>query len=293
MVASTGMSELVVGAVQMTSSEDVAANLESARGLVRQAASSGALLVGLPENFAYLGNDRDHRLAIAETVPDPGTAAASERAAAGPILGAMQELARVTGTWLLLGGFPERGREQEQEKQKKIRNSAVLLDPSGAVVSVYRKMHLFDVDVPGGRRFRESEAIEPGEAPVVAETPWGGLGLSICYDLRFPELYRALTAGGARILAVPSAFTVETGKDHWHVLLRARAIENQAYLLAPAQFGAHGPTRSSYGHALVIDPWGVVLAECGDHEGVALARLDFDYQDRVRAALPALRHRRV
>ncbi len=287
------MSELVVGAVQMTSSEDVEANLESARGLVRQAANAGALLVGLPENFAYLGNDRDHRLAIAERVPEPGSAAASDRAAAGPILGAMQELARVTGTWLLLGGFPERGREQAREPQKKIRNSAVLLDPSGAVVSVYRKLHLFDVDVPGGRRFRESEAIEPGDAPVVAETPWGGLGLSICYDLRFPELYRALTAGGARILAVPSAFTVETGKDHWHVLLRARAIENQAYLLAPAQFGAHGPTRSSYGHALVIDPWGVVLAECGDHEGVALARLDFDYQDRVRAALPALTHRRV
>jgi predicted amidohydrolase len=287
------MAELVVGAVQMTSSEDVEANLETARDLVRQAASSGALLVGLPENFAYLGNDRDHRLAIAETVPDPGTTSASARDGAGPILGAMQELARVTGTWLLLGGFPERGPQQEQERPKKIRNSAVLLDPSGTVVSVYRKMHLFDVDVPGGKRFRESEAIDPGDAPVVAETPWGGLGLSICYDLRFPELYRALTAGGARILAVPSAFTVETGKDHWHVLLRARAVENQAFVMAPAQFGAHGPTRSSYGHALVVDPWGVVLAECGDHEGVALAHLDFDYQDRVRAALPALTHRRV
>jgi predicted amidohydrolase len=278
------MSELVVGAVQMTSTEDVEGNLERARELVRQAATFGALLVGLPENFAYLGNDRDHRLAIAETLPDPGTAAPGST---GPILGAMQELARATGTWLLLGGFPERG------AGNKIRNSAVLLDPSGAVVSVYRKMHLFDVDVPGGRRFRESEAIEPGGTPVVAETPWGGLGLSICYDLRFPELYRALTAGGARMVAVPSAFTVETGKDHWHVLLRARAIENQVFLLAPAQVGVHGPNRSSYGHALVVDPWGVVLAECGDHEGVALARLDFDYQDRVRAALPVLTHRRV
>lgn len=278
------MSELVVGAVQMTSTENLEGNLERARELVRQAATFGALLVGLPENFAYLGNDRDHRLAIAETLPDPGTAGAGPT---GPILGAMQELARATGTWLLLGGFPERG------AGNKIRNSAVLLDPSGAVVSVYRKMHLFDVDVPGGRRFRESEAIEPGGAPVVAETPWGGLGLSICYDLRFPELYRALTAGGARIVTVPSAFTVETGKDHWHVLLRARAIENQVFLLAPAQFGVHGPNRSSYGHALVVDPWGVVLAECGDHEGVALARLDFDYQDRVRAALPVLTHRRV
>jgi deaminated glutathione amidase len=279
------MSELVVGAVQMTSTEDVEANLERARELVRQAATSGALLVGLPENFAYLGNDRDHRLAIAETLPDPGTPL--EDAGPRPILGAMQELARAAGTWLLLGGFPERG------GGKKIRNSAVLLDPSGAVVSVYRKMHLFDVDVPGGRRFRESEAIEPGGAPVVAQTPWGGLGLSVCYDVRFPELYRALAVAGARMVAVPSAFTVETGKDHWHVLLRARAIENQVFLLAPAQFGVHGPNRSSYGHALVIDPWGVVLAECGDHEGVALARLDFDYQDRVRTALPVLGHRRV
>ena len=288
------MSELVVGAVQMTSTEDVEANLERARELVRQAATSGALLVGLPENFAYLGNDRDHRLAIAETLPDPGTgpagmagAASRDEAGPRPILGAMQELARATGTWLLLGGFPERG------AANKIRNSAVLLDPAGTVVAVYRKIHLFDVDVPGGRSFRESEAIEPGAAPVVAQTPWGGLGLSICYDLRFPELYRALAAGGARIVTVPSAFTVETGKDHWHVLLRARAIENQVFLLAPAQFGVHGSNRSSYGHALVIDPWGVVLAECGDQEGVALARLDFDYQDRVRSALPVLTHRRV
>jgi predicted amidohydrolase len=280
------MSELVVGAVQMTSTEDVETNLERARELVRQAATAGALLVGLPENFAYLGNDRDHRLAIAETLPDPG-AGARDDAAPTPILGAMQELARATGTWLLLGGFPERG------PAKKIRNSAVLLDPAGAVVSVYRKIHLFDVDVPGGRSFRESEAIEPGGAPVVAQTPWGGLGLSICYDLRFPELYRALAAGGARIVAVHSAFTVETGKDHWHVLLRARAIENQVFLLAPAQVGVHGSNRSSYGHALVVDPWGVVLAECGAYEGVALARLDFEYQDEVRAALPVLKHRRV
>lgn len=280
-----GVSELVAAAIQMTSTEQVDANLERARDLVRRASSAGALLVGLPENFAYLGNDRDHRLGIAESVPDPGTAGA--RAASGPILGAMQELARTTGTWLLLGGFPERG------AGKKIRNTALLLDPAGTVVSVYRKIHLFDVDVPGGKRFRESEAIEPGDAPVVAETPWGGLGLSICYDLRFPELYRMLAARGARIVAVPSAFTAETGKDHWHVLLRARAIENQVFLLAPAQFGAHGPSRSSYGHALVVDPWGAVLAECGDHDGFALARLDFGYQDQVRTALPVLSHRRV
>jgi predicted amidohydrolase len=128
---------------------------------------------------------------------------------------------------------------------------------------------------------------------VVAPTPWGGLGLSVCYDLRFPELYRAHAAKGARMIAVPSAFTLETGKDHWHVLLRARAIENQVYVMAPAQFGAHGPTRRSYGHALVVDPWGVIVAECSDQEGFALARLDFAHQDKLREALPVLAHRRI
>jgi deaminated glutathione amidase len=285
------MTELVVGAVQMTSSDNVESNLERASELVREAASAGALLVGLPENFAYLGDDRDHRLSIAETLPslvsgEPGAATPPETL--GPILSTMRELARAAGTWLLLGGFPERA-----DDGARIRNSAILLDPAGSVVSVYRKIHLFDVDVPGGKRYRESEAIEPGADAVVAATPWGGLGLSICYDLRFPELYRTLAARGARIAAVPSAFTLETGKDHWHTLLRARAIENQLYVFAPAQFGAHGPTRRSYGHALVVDPWGAVIAECGDHEGVALAQIDLAYQDRVRAAIPCLTHRRL
>jgi predicted amidohydrolase len=282
------MSELVVGAVQMTSSDNVETNLECAGELVREAASAGALLVGLPENFAYLGDDRDHRLSIAEVLPAPDPTGTTGAPVGGPILSAMRELARGAGTWLLLGGFPER------TEGTRIRNSAILLDPGGAVVAVYRKIHLFDVDVPGGKRYRESESIEPGAAePVVAQTPWGGLGLSICYDLRFPELYRALAGRGARIVAVPSAFTLETGKDHWHALLRARAIENQLYVFAPAQFGAHGPTRRSYGHALVVDPWGVVIAECGDHEGVALAQIDLGYQDQVRAALPCLSHRRL
>jgi predicted amidohydrolase len=277
------MSDLVVAAVQMTSTDDVDGNLQRARELVREAAGAGALLIGLPENFAYLGNDTDHRLAIAEDLPQ----GAGHGGPVGPILAAMQELARGTGAWLLLGGFPERG------VGRRIRNSAVLLDPEGAAAAVYRKIHLFDVDVPGGRRFRESESIEPGGEVVVAETPWGGLGLSICYDLRFPELYRALTARGARMITVPSAFTLQTGKDHWHPLLRARAIENQAFVIAPAQFGAHGPNRYSYGHALIIDPWGTVIAECGDHDGFALAGLDLAYQDEVRRAIPCLSHRRV
>jgi predicted amidohydrolase len=275
------MSALAVAAVQVTSTDDVASNLARCSALVRAAAKDGAALVGLPENFAYLGADRDHRLSIAESLD-------LKAGAPGPILSAMQALARETGAHLLLGGFPERG-----ATEGRIRNTSVLLRPDGDVAATYRKIHLFDVDVPGGKRFRESEAVEAGGDVVVAETPWGGLGLSICYDLRFPELYRALTAKGARLVAVPSAFTLETGKDHWHLLLRARAVENQVFVFAPAQFGSHGGNRRSYGHALVVDPWGAVLAECGDHEGYALARLDFEYQDRVRANLPCLTHRKV
>jgi predicted amidohydrolase len=276
------MSDLVVAAVQMTSTADVEANLERCRDLVREAAAAGALLIGLPENFAYLGPDQDHRAALAEELPAPGAAVPS-----GPILTAMRNLARTAGAWLLLGGFPERA------QGNRIRNSAVLLDPEGEVKALYRKIHLFDVDVPGGRSFRESETVEAGAEPIVASTPWGGLGLTICYDLRFPELYRELGRRGARIIAVPSAFTLETGKDHWHVLLRARAIENQVYLLAPAQWGSHGGNRRSFGHALIVDPWGAVIAECGDHEGFALARLELGYQERIRATFPALQHRRL
>jgi predicted amidohydrolase len=280
------MSALTVAAVQLTSTEDVAANLARCAALARSAASAGASLIGLPENFAYLGTDRDHRLALAESLPGAGRDLKPEES--GPILTAMQAVARETGAWLLLGGFPERASAPDH-----IRNTSVLLRADGSIAATYRKIHLFDVDVPGGKRFRESETVEAGAAPVVAETPWGPLGLTICYDLRVPELYRALVARGARLLAVPSAFTLETGKDHWSVLLRARAIENQAYVFAPAQFGHHGGNRRSWGHAMVIDPWGAVLSECGDHDGYALAQLDFDYQDRVRASLPCLQHRKV
>jgi deaminated glutathione amidase len=273
-----------VAAVQMTSTEEVARNLETARKLVRRAAAAGATLVGLPENFAFLGADRDHRLAIAESLPGGGSDGGPT---GGPILAAMVALARETNVHLLLGGFPERAASGDR-----IRNTSVLLDPTGKVLACYRKIHLFDVDLPSAR-FRESESVEPGGEVVVATLPWGGLGLSICYDLRFPELYRRLTAAGARVLTVPAAFTAETGKDHWHVLLRARAIENQAFVFAPAQYGVHGGKRRSYGHALVVDPWGTVLAECGDHEGVAVADLDLAYQDQVRARLPCLDHRRL
>jgi predicted amidohydrolase len=283
------MSHLTVAAIQLTSTDDVANNLDACARLISEAAASGAKLIGLPENFAYLGSDRDHRLSLAERVggdeSGPG---------AGPILTAMRRAAQQARAWLLLGGFPEMGHTPAAAGAlQRIRNTSVLLSPDGDVTAVYRKIHLFDVDVPGGLRFRESEAIEPGADVVVAETPWGGLGLTICYDLRFPELYRAIAGRGARVCAVPSAFTLETGKDHWHVLLRARAIENQMFVFAPAQRGHHGGQRRSYGHALVVDPWGVVIAECGDHEGFALAKLDFDYQDQVRRNLPCLSHRQL
>jgi deaminated glutathione amidase len=268
-----------IAAAQMCSTDDVPRNLATARNLIQQAAAAGAGMVGLPENFAYLGSDRDHRLSIAEAL----------EGAPGPILGEMQKAARESRIWLLLGGFPER----LAEDPGRIGNTSVLLDPEGTIRARYRKIHLFDVEIPGGQRFSESDSIAAGEGPVVAETPWGPLGLSICYDLRFPELYRELARRGARLLAVPSAFTRETGKDHWHVLLRARAIENQAYLFAPAQWGFHGGKRSSYGHALVVDPWGVVIAECGEHDGLAIAAVDPDYQDRVRMNLPCLGHRRL
>jgi predicted amidohydrolase len=270
---------LWVAAGQLNSSENVADNVTRARAVVKSAAEAGAKMVGLPENFAYLGGDRDHKLAIAEPVDD---------GAQGPILSAMREAARETGVWLLLGGFPEKVAAADR-----IGNTSLLVDPEGRIQARYRKMHLFDVDVPGGQRFRESDSIAAGDQVVVAETPWGGLGLSICYDLRFPELYRQFAAAGARLIAVPAAFTRETGKDHWHVLLRARAIENQAFVFAPAQYGFHGGKRASYGHAVVIDPWGVVLAECGDREGFALAYLDFEQQDQIRRNLPCLTHRRL
>jgi deaminated glutathione amidase len=274
---------LRVAAAQMCSTDDVSKNLAVADKLIRDAAAAGAGLIGLPENFAYLGSDRDHRLSIAESLEGDGGSGD------GPILGRMRAAARETGAWLLLGGFPEK----LPDDPRRIGNTSVLLDSQGLIRARYRKIHLFDVQIPGGQQFSESETIGAGNRPVVADTPWGGLGLSICYDLRFPELYRELARQGARLAAVPSAFTRETGKDHWHVLLRARAIENQVYLFAPAQWGFHGGKRSSYGHALVVDPWGVVIAECGEHDGFALGAVDPEYQDRVRTNLPCLRHRRL
>jgi predicted amidohydrolase len=260
--------------VQMTSTADVAKNLDTACRLVAEAAGRGATFVGLPENFAFLRSE-------GQPAPEP-------QRLDGPWVARMSEEARRHGITLLLGSLPER-----IEDDPRVYNTSVLLGPDGSAIATYRKIHLFDIDLPGMEHLKESRAVAPGRDVVVADTPFGRLGLSICYDVRFPELYRGLTKAGARILAVPSAFTERTGKDHWEVLLRARAIENLAFVVAPAQAGHHGGGRSSHGHALIVDPWGALLAQVPDGEGVAVAELDFDRQDRLRRELPALSHTRL
>jgi len=265
-----------VALVQTTSTDDVAANLVAASRLVEEAAGRGASLVALPENFAFLRR---------EGAPVP-----CAQGLDGEIVGCLRALARRLHVRILGGSFPE-----AVPNDSRVFNTSVLISPAGEIEAVYRKIHLFDVDLgaSGGGVYRESAFVVPGQEVVVAQTPDAVIGLSVCYDLRFPELYRALAARGAQILAVPSAFTKETGKDHWEVLLRARAIENQAFVLAPAQCGRHSETRASHGRSLVIDPWGLVLAQGGDRPCVVLADCDLGELARIRTSLPALEHRRL
>jgi predicted amidohydrolase len=263
-----------VAVVQMTSSDDLAANLAAASAFVAEAARAGAELVGLPENFAYLRRE-GQPIPCAQDLD-------------GEVVARLRTLAREHRLWLLGGSFPER-----IPGDARVHNTSIVCSPEGEIAALYRKIHLFDVDLTaqGGGSFRESATVAPGKDVVVAATPFGGIGLAVCYDLRFPELFRAHAARGARFLAVPSAFARETGRDHWDVLLRARAIENQAFVLAPAQWGRHGPERSSHGRSLIVDPWGAILAQAPDRPCVAVADCDLDHQDRIRAGLPCLSHR--
>lgn len=265
-----------VAIVQVCSTDDLAGNLANAEKGIAEAAERGAKLVALPENFAYMRREGG-RFPCAQG-PD------------GEIVRALRGWAQRHGVWLLGGTFPE-----EIPGDARVYNTSIVCSPSGDEVARYRKIHLFDVTLGPGEEdaYRESTHFAAGRDLVVAETPFGGLGLSVCYDLRFPELYRALTLGGARWLAVPSAFTRETGKDHWEVLLRARAIESQAYVLAPAQCGRHSADRASHGRSLIIDPWGLILAQAGDAPKVLVADCPVEEVDRVRAAVPALDNRRL
>jgi len=267
-------SRALAAVVQMTSTTGVERNLAAAESLVTQAAGRGAVFVGLPENFAFLR-------AEGEPAPEP-------QDLDGPWVRRMADLARQTRVTLLLGSLPER-----VPGDTRVRNASVLLGPDGATLAVYRKIHLFDIDIPGMEHLKESKAVVPGDELVTVETAIGTVGLSICYDVRFPELYRQLAGRGARVLCVPSAFTEGTGKAHWEVLLRARAIENLAYVLAPAQVGHHGGGRASHGQAMIVDPWGSVVAQVPDGEGIAVAELDFERLERLRRELPALAHARL
>jgi predicted amidohydrolase len=255
----------------MTSTANVRRNLTRARRLIREAAGAGAHLVALPENFAYLRPE--------------GTRVGFKEPLDGELVRGLGDEARRLGCYLLLGSIPER-----IPRSRRIHNTSVLLGPEGQVLAAYRKMHLFDIEMRGTGELRESLTVAAGDRPVVAETPLGKLGLSICYDLRFPELYRRLALAGASVLFVPAAFTAYTGRFHWLPLLRARAIENQCWVVAPAQVGRHSRGRQSHGETAIIDPWGEVRARLPRREGFVDAWIDPRITDRVRGGLPCLDH---
>jgi predicted amidohydrolase len=269
---------LTVAAVQMSSQDDLAKNLAAACARIDEAARRGARVVVLPENFAFMGTEAQKR-EIAESTDAPD---------AGPILRALSLAARRASVWVVGGGMPERSEDRERPF-----NTCVVLAPDGSIAARYRKIHLFDVDLPDGSTYRESAATSPGDRAVTVAIDGWKIGLSVCYDVRFPELYRALSDAGAEAVVVPAAFTLLTGKDHWHVLLRARAIEAQAYVIAPAQWGKHPRGRQTYGKSLVADPWGEVVAQASEGEGIVVADLERAFLDDVRGRVPSLRHRRI
>ncbi len=262
--------------LQMTAGVDPAANAATLAAAIRDARAAGADMLFTPEMSGCLDRDRER---------SQGTIRAEE---ADPVLAAVRQAAREAGLWVQLGSLaildPATGKR---------RNRAYLIDDHGAVRAHYDKMHLFDVDLPTGERWRESASYLAGEEPVLAQTPWGALGLSICYDLRFPDLYRSLADAGAQIVAIPAAFTVPTGEAHWHVLMRARAIENGLFVIAAAQTGLHADGRATYGHSLVVDPWGTVLLDAGTQPGLHVVDLPLERIREARARIPVLRHRRA
>ena len=269
------MTQPVVAALQMTSLADVARNLETARRLLRLARDRGACLAVLPENFAFMGRNEAERRAVVE------------RDGEGPVQAAMAAAARELGLWIVAGTHP-----METQGDPRPANACVVYDAAGRRAARYDKIHLFDVDLPGGREgYRESANAAPGAKPVLVDTPAGRVGLTVCYDLRFPELFRQLVSEGAEIFTVPSAFTGPTGRAHWETLLRARAIENLCFVVAAAQSGIHDSNRETYGDTLVADYWGRVLGREPRGSGVVAAALDREGQKSTREGFPALKHR--
>ncbi|KAL6980435.1 Deaminated glutathione amidase, chloroplastic/cytosolic [Sarracenia purpurea var. burkii] len=270
-------SSVRVAAAQMTSINDLAANFSTCSRLVKEAAAAGAKLLCFPESFSYVGSLDGDSLKIAEPLD-------------GPIMKGYCSLARESNIWLSLGGFQEKGFDDGH-----LRNTHVIIDEAGNIRSTYSKIFLFDVDVPGGTIYKESSFTEAGKDIVVLDSPIGCMGLSVCYDLRFPELYQQLRFNhDAQVLLVPSAFTKVTGQAHWEILLRARAIETQCYVIAAAQAGKHNDKRESYGDTLIIDPWGTVVGRLPDRlsTGITVADIDFSLIDSVRAKMPIAKHRK-
>ncbi len=266
--------ELRVGCIQNCAGEDVQANIADCAALARAAHAEGARLILLPEHFSCMQPSDAALLACAQ--PEDGH----------PALGAFSALARELQAWFLLGSLAIRA------PSGKLYNRSVLLDAGGRVIARYDKIHLFDVELRSGESYRESATVEPGTGAVLGATPWGPIGLSVCYDVRFAQLYRRLAHAGARMLAIPAAFTRTTGTAHWHVLVRARAIESACYVFAPAQCGVRPWGRATYGHSLIVDPWGTVLADGGEEPGFIVADVDPRRIDEARAMIPALEHDR-
>ena len=261
--------------VQLRSTDDVAENIRITSDLIREAKAKGAQFIATPENTTLMAPDGGAKLE--RSFPEDRD----------PALPAFADLARELDVWLLIGSLAIKVNDT------KTANRSFLIGPNGHIVARYDKIHLFDVDLPSGETYRESNTVAGGSHTLTADLPWGKAGLTICYDLRFPHLYRALAHKGAFMLTVPSAFTETTGKAHWHVLLRARAIENSAFVIAPAQGGTHANGRQTYGHSLIVAPWGEILAEAGTEPGVIVADIDPALVEAARGRVPSLRHDRA
>ena len=264
--------------LQMTSAPEVQTNLDVARGLLERARAEGAVLAALPENFAIMGRNEQQKLVVSEPLGD------------GPIQSFLAATARELGLWIVAGTIPIRS----ERVPGKVAAAELVFDAQGVLAARYDKIHLFDVDLPGREeRYRESATIAAGDVPVVVDTPVGRLGLAVCYDLRFPELFRDLLSQGAQLFCLPSAFTAPTGLAHWEVLIRARAIENLCYVLAPAQWGRHANGRETYGDSMIVQPWGEVLDRKREGVGLAIADIDLSVQSDLRERFPSVKHRRL